>query len=224
MTLVPLENQDVHGLEGPEFPAYKVGPVCSAPDCSRFVDHRHHLWRRSFLAGAYDWVELPDHVIVGNVVGLCIGHHDLITDNQAWIRWIDGAFWWCYPNGREDDKLYPQPPIHGQPVLDSHEQQIVGPAAAAVCPGCKRPLPRAKDDRKEGARRRKTWVVTVPADAQEDGALVLDTLLEECRSLFSHGEETNLRYFTLVQALALVVQNGHALVSDGLLPQNTTKA
>lgn len=214
MTLLPLENRDVRGLEGPEFPPYKVGPVCSAPGCSRFVDDAHHLWRRSALAGAFHWVELPDHVIVGNVVGLCRDHHDLVTANDAWIRWIDGKFFWCRANGREVAHLYPQPPIHGAPILDDHEQQIVGPAATAVCPGCKRPLPK-KDGKKEGARRRKTWVVTVPADAQEDGALVLDTLLEECRALFSHGEETNLRYFTLVQALALVVQNGQTLVSDG---------
>lgn len=221
MTLLPLESRDVRGLDGPEFPAYKVPPVCSAPGCSRFVDHTHHLFRRSALAGPYAWVELPSHTIVGNLAGLCIQHHDDITLNLAWIIWDERErkFFWKDNIGAkrwvDTGELYPQPPIHGQPQLTEEEQKIVGPAASAVCPGCHRPIPRKDGEKRDPARRRKTWTVTVPADSAEDGALVLDTLLEECRKLFSHGEEKNVRYFSLVQALALVVQHGHLLTGDG---------
>lgn len=64
----------------------------------------------------------------------------------------------------------------------------------------------------EAPKRRKTWTVQVPNEATEDGALVLDTLIEECADLFHRDmSQSNLRYYVLAQALALVIQNGHRL-------------
>jgi hypothetical protein len=227
LTLIPLENRDVKGLNGLEFPAYRVPALCSHPRCSRVVVDAHHLFRRSFLAGAYPWVELPDHRIVGNVAGLCRLHHDQVTANEAWIRWlvrprkdapdvVRGRFWWCARDGRELDELYPHPPLHGLPLIGDAEEAIVGPAARPVCPGCGRTLPHQREpgERLSGPRRRKSWVVKVPADSAEDGALVLDVLIDACADLFSHEKTEYMRYFTIAQMGSLILQNKH-LLSDG---------
>ncbi len=212
MTLLPHDNQDVKGLSGPQFPKYKVGPVCCIDGCSHFADHSHHLWRRSFLGGDFSWVELWDHTIVGNLVPLCWKHHELVTQGKLWMRWENDEIVCAPPELKYGLAIYPQPPRHGVSVVENRSDSPLGPASRPVCPGCHRPLPHPKDetDKREKSRRRKTWTVTVPDDG-EDGALVLDTLLEECRALFAHDESVNTRYFSLVQALALVVQNGHLL-------------
>lgn len=226
MTLLPHENRDVRGLEGPEFPAYKVGPVCCAPGCSRYADHPHHLWRRSALGGAFSWVELWDHTIVGNVVPLCARCHQDVTEGRVWMRYEEDGkkVVWDDNSVKFPAAIFPQPPRMGA-TLTPAEKPFLGPASRVMCPGCGRALPHESDEKKprDMSRRRKTWVVSVPDDAREDGALVLDTLLDECRDLFQHGEDRNVRYFTLVQALALVVQNGHLMLSDEPSPANSGK-
>lgn len=214
MTLLPHPNQNVKGLEGPQFPKYKVGPLCATPFCSKPVDNVHHAWRRSFLTGAFNWVQLWDGKIVGNLIGLCYNHHLEITDNQAQIVWDESFFYWLVA-GEIIAQLSPQPPVHGAvPTVTAHTEKVVGPAAAERCETCGRTLPHSHDEKKEPARRRKTWVVLCPDD-DEDGALVLDTLLDGCRELFQHDENKGTRYFSLVQALALVVQHGHLMLSEG---------
>lgn len=209
LTLLPSDNRDVKGLIGPQFPNYRVGPVCAVPGCSHFADDVHHLWRRSFLCGVFSWVELWDHTIVGNVVALCHDHHRMVTEAKTWIRWDDESrsFWWCDQNAEMGIPLAQQPPLHSLPLPDEQPEVIYGPASRPVCPGCGRPLPLPRGNgTAQEPRRRKTWTVTVPND-NEDGALVLDTLLDECRRLFAHDDQQNTRYFTLVQALALVLQH-----------------
>jgi hypothetical protein len=98
--------------------------------------------------------------------------------------------------------------------LDNAHHHFDGPGAKATCPTCKRTLPKPKDEKTEEKRERRTWSITVPMDEREDGAETLDTLLEECRRLFGHDESKTVRYFTLAQALALVVQHGHRLVQE----------
>jgi hypothetical protein len=66
-------------------------------------------------------------------------------------------------------------------------------------------LPHEHDGPKEPPRRRKSWVVLVPDDG-EDGAVVLDTFLEQFREMFRHDDNPKTRYFTLVQTLALCLQ------------------
>lgn len=214
MTLLPHENRNVKGLEGPSFPIYNPGPLCSNPLCSRPSTQAHHLWRRSFLAGPYAWVELWDGKIVGNLSPICTICHLAITDGEAQIVWTGERFLWL-SEGEIIAPLSPQPPIHGAPIAPVTRHSAPGPAAVDRCNECGRPLPHAHDDeKKEPARRRKTWVVTVPDDAQEDGALTLDVLLDCCRDLFGHDKNTHTRFVTLAQALALVVQNGHLLTTE----------
>lgn len=214
MTLLPHENREVLSWPGPR---YKCASICSVPGCSHVRDHAHHLWRRSFLAGDYAWVKLWDGTIIGNLTGLCYRHHEDITANRAQIAWEEEAKKFVYLDNIQDVNgrfsgtvigfLEPQPPLHGEaqgevPVSDN---EPIGPAATDKCPACKRTLPDARhkrDEHREQRKRRKTWTVRVPDQAEEDGALVLDTLLESMREHFGHDEGTNMRYYTLVQALA----------------------
>ncbi len=235
MTFLPHENRDVVGLEGPTYPKYKVGPLCCSPahgGCSRIADHSHHIWRRSFLGGDFAWVRLWDGTITGNLCALCYEHHNLITENRARIAYhtrADGEakFWWVQdvPNvGIAWIQLKTQPPIwtprgaaieEARQFVDGMEpHQHVGPAAVEKCPTCRRAMPREKSKKRETARRREKWSITVPKDERENGADVLDTLLIECAKIFGHDETKALRYFTLSQALALVVQHGDRMVGN----------
>lgn len=207
MTKLPHENWDVKGVTGPN---YKVGPVCSAPGCKKFADHAHHIWRRSFLAGDFKWVELWDGRTVPNLVGLCYEHHQDVTENRAMIQFDDtGLFMWSQQTTGDlyapVGMLNPQPQ-HSIEKMDDDEEP---------CPTCghrtrRRELP-------PGERRpRKTWTVRVPADS-EDGAEVLDELEEQVARSFGIEHYSNIRnrrYFTIVQAFVVVMQNQHLLSRD----------
>lgn len=223
MTLLPLEDWNVKGAPGVR---YKVPSVCSVPGCSRFADHAHHLWRRSYLGGDFWWVTIPDVGIVGNVVPLCWRHHDDVTGgkdgHKAKIQWADQpaprGLYWVRLEGegpREAMALSWQPPTMDDPSCDmSHG--FVGPASTARCTGCGRPLKREDDGQKrDPKRRRKSWLIQVPDDTSEDGAKVLDLLLENVAEIFGHDPHApNLRYFTVVQALALVVQHKEMMLNE----------
>lgn len=229
MTRLPTENRDVEGIEyGSLYPKYKVGPLCSVAGCSRIADHPHHIWRRSFVIGDKGWVRLWDGTIVQNLTALCFIHHDLVTVNKAEIRYSDmGNFVWFSDDLSEVGTLLePQPKkltaltVDG-PVMniedivhntETHEH--VGPGGSEKCPTCKRAIKRESTGPKEKKRHREKWSITVPVDERENGADVLDALLDSCAQLFGHDETRELRYFTVVQALALVVQHGERMVGS----------
>lgn len=222
MTRLPVESREVVGLSGPEYPKYRVGPLCAAPLCSRPVDHVHHLTRRSFLGGDYAWIKLPDGTITGNLSGLDHRCHQEITENKTRIVWNTDShlYEWVNEAGEIVAPLSPQPPIHGQ---KNQESSVIsntssrGPASKERCTECGRVLPHEHDDdkKKEPKRRRKTFVIQVPDDMEEDGHLVLTTLIDGCRELFNHDENAATRYFTISMALALVLQNSDKIMSDG---------
>lgn len=215
MTRLPAENRDVKGLEyGPLYPKYKVGPLCSHPVCSRIADHAHHIWRRSFLTGDYGWVQLWDGTILQNLTGLCYRHHELITVNKAIITWSGQNFLWS-EDGEAGFLLNPQPRLWNapEPEVEAEVHEHVGPGGGEKCPTCKRTVPRDSTGPKV-KRPREKWSITVPVDERENGADVLDSLLDSCAQLFGHDETKALRYFTLVQALALVMQHGERMVGN----------
>lgn len=224
MTKLPADDRLVIGLAGDEYPKYKVGPLCSVPTCSRLADHSHHIWRRSFVIGDKPWVKYPDGTITGNLTGLCYQHHQCITENIDWISWNDWnhQYWYNFGDGSvtaaSTVALSPQPPIYGEdpPVEDHDGAEVIhlhGPGSVEKCPACHRAMPRPKEKMEE-KRPRKAWTITVPVDKRENGADVLDTLLEECGKVFGHDETKSTRYFTLVQALALVVQHQERMLAD----------
>ncbi|MCP6726399.1 hypothetical protein NL526_30540, partial [Klebsiella pneumoniae] len=67
--------------------AYDVNPICAHPNCNKRSAHAHHMWPRSYLRGQpYDWVRLPDGTILGNRIGLCVEHHEMVTGEIGGYR------------------------------------------------------------------------------------------------------------------------------------------
>lgn len=217
MTLSPFVSRQVKGLEGPEYPRLKVGPLCAAPGCSRIADHSHHMVRRSAIGGDFAWVRVEGEGIFFNLCALCHLCHSKITDNKAQIKWTGSNFVWN-DELRAGILLDPQPPAWGIDLSKADKAQgPVGPAAVDKCPECLRALPKEKSpgERLEAKKNRKSWSIAVPIDAREDGAETLNVLLSACADLFGHADSKKLKFYTLSQALALVVQHGHMLISDG---------
>ena len=224
MTRLPLDSWEITGLEGA---GYVANAVCAAPGCDLVVGERHHLWRRSFLAGDFWWVKLPDGAVIGNVVFLCQHHHQLITENKARIELVGNAFVWHDANGQ--NVLSWQPPVYA----DEHEfrehanhdsktpGKNEGPKLEPViCEGCGRPLTPKVTTPKEKPRRRKSWSVWVPADEIEQGADLLDEYLERARTLFreaglSYGEEDAARYYVLSTAISLFIAHADYILDAG---------
>jgi len=218
MTLLPSESWNIAGVEGDR---YTVGPYCDAPGCKRPVDHKHHLWRRSFLGGDFWWVRVPveasETTVIRNVVGLCWHHHDDVTGqgggHKAWIRWtperqelawmeaVDYGHWI-----QIGTLSLPAPSDHAAPATPGRE--------AERCPTCGK-LKRKHEDHEhepQPRRPRRTWTIKVPDD-KENGAEVLNELVEACAEIFGHDEyrSATRRYYTVAQALALVLQNRHLI-------------
>lgn len=221
MTLSPIDSWQVRGVAGPK---YKIGPHCSNPKCERLAEHAHHLWRRSLLTGVFDWVELPDGHVVGNLVGLCPRHHDDITGriggHTAAIRMTpEHIFYWCLLRERKNEdketiELYEfVAPIEPQPP--TQEVLVASPATIESensCPTCGQPRARRRKPKPAGSRRRtrKTWPVQVPADVEENGAEVLDAFTEDLAPLLGvepddKGGYASGRYYVLVPALYFAV-------------------
>jgi hypothetical protein len=209
VTLAALDSWLVKGVKlGPKYD-YKVGPRCSNPECRRFAEHAHHIVRRSALAGDYAWVEI-DGKVVANKTGLCVPCHNDITGevggHKAAIRWIDGLFVWCLVStgghGLGEISYHPVGPIEPQPPTpDLLAEQPGNPVESDHCPMCGQIKRRRRADATR--RRRKTWIVKVPDESVEDGADVLDTLVENLALIIPNADAGMAgRYYVLVHSLA----------------------
>lgn len=105
------------------------------------------------------------------------------------------------------------------PESESVESETMSASASpATCPTCERPLPKPKIETPMEERKiRRTWSVSVPVDRQEDGAEVLDTLLEEVRDELAraglpYGDSEVAKYHPLATALALFVTNAREIL------------
>jgi hypothetical protein len=224
MTLPATDTWDVRGLEGQP---YTVGPKCSNPTCTRYAQHAHHIVRRSALGGAFAWVELHG-IVRGNLTGLCVPCHDDVTGeidgHKAAIRFHleDELFWWTevhdYNGTLEYSKvgpLDPQPPTpktlteraHGQGTESEH------------CPFCgqtrRRREPQPASLPRGERRRRKSWSISVPDDA-ENGAEILQGFTDDVAELLGAGDwkEHNKRYWVLVHVFAWVLQQREQFAQD----------
>jgi len=227
MTRSPTDRRDAHGVEG--YP-YELNVICAAPGCDQQGTEAHHLWRRSDMIGPYWWVALPsEDAIVGNVVRLCHKHHEMVTANAAFIVWNGRGFDW-------NDLFSAAVPLSWQPParpLEAPESNgevnalvELGPpvsepgvVAEGSCPTCLRPLPHPKE-KSEAKRERRTFSITIPKDKRENGAEVLDTLLEESRKELAraglpYGDADSAKYFVLATTLGLFVQHAKDVLGDG---------
>lgn len=203
MTLPPTDPQ-VRSLSGPE---YTVGPRCS--HCGLYADHAHHIFRRSRQGGAADWVEI-DGKIVANKTALCWVCHNKVTGDVggygAAIRWDNGLFVWCEVISRGNRivgyeprrPLAPQPPTPESLAATPRDSGDSGVPESA-CPFCGQTKRRRPTVRAFG-RRRKSWRILVPDDA-EDGAEILDTLVDDLGLVLGIEPDGTGRYYVIVPAL-----------------------
>lgn len=223
MTLSPADTWEVRGVDGPQ---YKVDARCAQPDCKKFTDHAHHLWRRSQLGGDYRWVVLGDKLLA-NLIGLCAAHHADVTGavggHRAAIRYLDDVFVWCSVRTLHNNEieyhevgpLDPQPPDPSKLAerasgAHSHDH---GQVACPFCGQTKR-RPSTSVSPGQGGRRRKTWPVRVPADEQEQGAETLDALVEDLAPLLGLSPSASARYYVLVPTLYYAQQHRHDFIES----------
>jgi len=217
MTLSPSETRQVRGVSGP---AYQVGPRCSNPNCGKVAEHAHHIWRRSALGGPFDWVAVLEDQggewIVGNLTGLCPDCHDDITGKLGGHRARivfdrSRGFSWALvtPEGEhETGPIVPQPP-----TPETLSRALGHSPESESCPFCGQTPRRRAPRPSTSARRRKTWRVMVPDDA-EDGAEILDTLVEDVGLTIGVDPVNSGRYYILLPVLYHACQSKAALVSS----------
>jgi len=224
LTRLPVDDWSVRGVAGD---SYRVGPYCIAPGCGKPVDHKHHLWRRSFLGGDFYWVTVPFQnaegfglLTIRNVVGLCWRHHQDVTGSegghQAWCKWDPQKQNFHWLERTPDDKfisigtfsLPAAPPAEAAPDPAGRE--------AERCPTCGRRKVHVHAEHEPGPKRSaKSWTIKVPDD-EEDGAAILNELVEGCAEVFGHDSYSSKlkRYYTVAQALAVVLQNRDRIVAE----------
>ena len=210
MTFLPTDDRvGVRGLKGPK---YKVGPWCCNPQCSTEAGHAHHIWRRSEIIKNYDWVEVDGWIVAGKV-GVCPRCHSYLTENKMSIRLEGREFHWCIVTGSKTSGdlkhnpiglIEPQPPT---PELLATLAPDQGQGSEEGCPFCGQPKRRRPSHLALG-RRRASWLVRVPADAEEDGADLLDTLVENLAPFVPNADTSTAgRYYVLVPVLAYAQMN-----------------
>jgi len=199
---------ELRAVKGPE---YKVSGWCSNPGCNRTSDSAHHIVRRSQVKTT-DWVEIHGRVYA-NKTGLCWRCHDEINTGRKAIRLIEGEFIWCevisLGNGKVDfQKVWPLAPQPPTPESLAERASGHDTEESETCPTCGQAKRRRRAPGGPGpARRRKTWTVKVPADAEEDGAEVLDTLVDDLAPLLNVEPDQGGRYYVLVPALYYAQQD-----------------
>lgn len=206
MTRLPADSWNVKGVEHP--PKYKVGPKCAVANCGRFADHAHHIWRRSFLAGDYRWVELWDGTVVQNLCALCWEHHQRITENKDDIACIEDDGQWLFVYYTANDHIAPLVLVPQPKQLEDFVKGEVGavvvPTEPEECPTCgHRKHNAVKSALPAGEKRdRATWTVSVPKDERENGAEVLDELELACAEKLGRAEHSGHKYYTLAEVMA----------------------
>lgn len=227
MTRLPQDDRNV--VDRPDLPEYELNEECAAPGCRYAIElgGGHHLWRRSFGTKSW-WVELADGTVVGNRVGLCNGHHSLVTVNNARITYKDGVFWWLYHgevgNGHQLDCQPPKWETHEEgedlelsPEAEAEHREFVktvaeehgfplsdwqptlAPQPGETCEKCKRRVPHKK---KTSSPITKVWSTRVPVGDSDSFSELVDAAAAH------HGltSKPNHRFWTMQYALVLLLQ------------------
>jgi hypothetical protein len=215
VTLRPAQGP-VRGVQGP---AYTVAARCSNPNCTSWSDDPHHIWSRKHLGGPFDWVAVmttAGEYVCANKTGVCRPCHDDLTGRggghkariifdlkSRTFAWALGA------TGPTTGFLDPQPPT---PDSLTH---VLGQRSESEepCPFCGQAKRRRPAASRAPGRRRKTWRVLVPADA-EDGADILDALVEDVGLTLGIDPAVSGRYYILLPVLYHACQSKAALVES----------
>jgi hypothetical protein len=206
--LKPIENRNVRGVASERYP---INKKCAHPECSEPATV-HHIFPRSMIKSDSYFVEIhtglqeadsgpmgdaddwkDEVIVIPHAVGLCgsgtTGHHGDVEEHRAWIKYEDGEFVWY--DRDESGKSEPGEP--GVPAFDR-----LGPLNPQ--PGSREGKPKRKRYTGQARRQRVNWQVKVPKDAQEDGAGILDDLLEQCKDALG-VEQDFPTYHTLTKVI-----------------------
>jgi len=210
VTLPPWAGPEVRGVDGP---LYKVGPYCCNPGCHHYAEHAHHIFARSDhrLKRAYDWVEIKG-AVYQNLTGVCARCHDDLTGGPGGhvtaikLVGLDYAWEWMWcvvQKGDGDNNILSVPlaPIDPQPLTPETFalSRASGDPASEPCPTCGH-VKRARPSSTPG-RARKSWTIKVPADELENGAEVLDTLVDDMGIVLGVEPNQTGRYYIVVPVL-----------------------
>lgn len=195
--LKPIESWDVtavsdHDEERKLLRKAVVSAVCCHPECDKPSEGAHHTFPRSFINSTSWFVRIPgEERPVLHVAGLCgsgtTGHHGDVEEHRAWIRYEDGVWNWYEQDGDDWSLAGPLEPQPGKQTV------------------------RKTRKRKKGEERkvRKTISLRVPAEAGEDGAGVLDDLIQTGRDIWADElgwSESVPPYYVIVAAFAKAFQ------------------
>lgn len=204
MTLSPIDNRNVRGVAAERYP---INLICAHPECNELAVDPHHIWRRSAIGNDSWFVAIENDVQklelpIPHVVGLCRAHHDLVTNDEAWIKLEDGVFVWY----DHEDPDFPNPP-RDEVDAPCHVWKSVGPLDPQPA-GREKKNGKPKRRKFQGAERRQRASISikVPKDAQEDGAGLLTDLVEQLEERLGH-DPTRPIYYTLMDALAFTIYN-----------------
>ena len=220
MTLAPLVDPSIHGVEGKPV---ELSRHCVTPGCISLAQQRHHLWPKSFLRGQpYEWVSVQGHVMA-NSVGLCIRHHSMVTGGigghmgkitySTKLRIFE---WW---EEKEEDgwkKWLSHGPLRGQALVEPVPEARRVRREEGLCPTCGRAAPKERKTVDGHPKRKaKTWGILVPDD-EEIGADVLDVYIEDLGVLMGLNADSPrlLRYHVLVPVLEWVTQQKPQFIHD----------
>lgn len=187
--ILPVEKSRIGmGLNvGPAI-TLKYNTVCCVPGCGMYSVERHHVIPRSYLKGAYDYVEI-DGKVMPNVVFICPGHHLQVTGGIGGhkAKFVLGVDEWVWVRLTDEER-------------EEHEGK---------CPQCKRPYPKKRQPQAE--RPKATFQIRVPRDERENGVQVIEELMQAAREALRRDEHQSWKYYTLVEVLAFFVQHAHLL-------------
>lgn len=233
MTLLPSSDYGITGWPGEK---YEVNEICAHPTCNKPSAHTHHCWSRSHLRKDYEWVKLPDGTVIGNRIGFCVEHHDMLTGEvggyRARLSWEGGVMWWQIKvvsapatSGMDLGSSVPiiqwvtvgaltaQPPVPGQSTNPHRHASVDEEAACPTCGHVKRrgDVAHAKLPR----RNTKIYAIAVPDDA-EIGVEILDSWIDDFAIPLGAEEWTSRlrRYHVLITALAWVKVNEKQFIAD----------
>lgn len=221
--LKPIENARVLGVLADSYP---INKKCAHPECNEEAVDPHHCFPRSrqigssyFVAITFDTAaeakkvgavmrvkplkEDPLTIVIPHAVGLCRVHHDQVEQHFAWIKLDleDGVWsWWETNDGKDGNR---------------------GPGAAFVELGALNPQPGSVEGRPkrkkfqgEARKKRRTISIRVPDGADENGAELLDELVETLESrIVGEGKHRPI-YYTLIDSLNFTVTNADATDFD----------
>lgn len=176
--------------------------------------HKHHRKRRS--QGGDD--------SSANILDVCVTCHDWIHKHPE-LAFRAGLLVHSWAEPGEVRSLTIQDIRHfGGPEVKELEGSGEGLPAPSpdrpICSGCGRRMPKPKvETPKEDRKPRGTWSVAVPMDVRENGADVIDELLEACEEkLDQHGlnwgHGNRVVYHKLATVLGLFVLHADEILGN----------